>query len=83
MDHVSPDPGSLKPSLNGTQVARRFGVSRWTILRWANLGALHPAKTVGGHRRYRADEVEELARRLGAGQPAPDPAHGNGPHPQG
>lgn len=42
------------------EVARLFGVHPKTIARWASAGRLTPARTLGGHRRYRASEVHEL-----------------------
>jgi len=54
--------------LNATQTAQRLGVSRSTVWRWSELGILRPARTPMGHRRYSADEVEALARRMEAGE---------------
>lgn len=42
------------------EVAQLFGVHPKTIARWANSGKLTPARTLGGHRRYQADEVYAL-----------------------
>ncbi|MDP9021654.1 MAG: BldC family transcriptional regulator [Actinomycetota bacterium] len=42
------------------QVAKRFGVNPKTITRWADAGKLTAIRTLGGHRRYRASEVEAL-----------------------
>ncbi len=46
------------------EVARLFGVHPKTIARWASAGRLTPARTLGGHRRYRASEVHELWREM-------------------
>jgi excisionase family DNA binding protein len=42
------------------EVARLFGVDPKTVTRWAAAGKLHPQRTLGGHRRYRATEVQAL-----------------------
>lgn len=42
------------------EVAKRFGVNPKTITRWADAGKLTAIRTLGGHRRYRASEVEAL-----------------------
>jgi excisionase family DNA binding protein len=53
------------------EVARLFGVDPKTVTRWAAAGKLTPQRTLGGHRRYRADEVRGLLDRMGpsVGQP--------------
>lgn len=48
--------------LSPGEVARLFGVDPKTVTRWAESGKLHPIRTLGGHRRYRASEVYELLR---------------------
>ena len=42
------------------EVAQLFRVDAKTVTRWANMGKLHPVKTLGGHRRYRVSEIEAL-----------------------
>lgn len=44
------------------EVAELFGVTPKTVTRWADAGKLDPIRTLGGHRRYRASEVDELLR---------------------
>ncbi len=48
------------------EVARLFGVHPKTIARWASAGRLTPARTLGGHRRYRESEVRDLWREMTA-----------------
>jgi excisionase family DNA binding protein len=42
------------------EVARLFGVRPPTITRWAKAGRLSTVRTLGGHRRFLADEVRAL-----------------------
>lgn len=42
------------------EVARLFGVDPKTVSRWADAGRLEALRTLGGHRRYRADQVRQL-----------------------
>ena len=46
------------------QVARLLHVSPKTISRWAAQGLLPCLVTLGGHRRFRREDVEEVARRM-------------------
>jgi predicted site-specific integrase-resolvase len=41
-----------------SQVVRRFGVDPKTVTRWARAGKLDPITTPGGHRRFRASEIQ-------------------------
>lgn len=43
--------------LTTRQLARRWQVSEATVKRWADAGRLHPARTLGGHRRFALSEV--------------------------
>lgn len=54
------------------EVADLFGVSPKTVTRWANTGKLHPIRTLGGHRRYRASEVHRLLDEHGDDRPEDD-----------
>ena len=60
-----PDPERL---LTPSEVAAMFRVDPKTVTRWAKAGKLTSIRTLGGHRRYRAAEVEAL---LHADVPAP------------
>jgi|GEM_PF-189811 len=50
--------------LTRAAVAEIFQVSPSTITRWAEAGKLPTVKTLGGHRRYEAEAVLELAAHL-------------------
>lgn len=41
------------------EVAEAFRVDTATVTRWARAGLLNPVFTLGGHRRYRASEINE------------------------
>lgn len=57
-----------KPALmTPAEVAAVFSVDPKTITRWADAGKLRPIRTLGGHRRYRSDQVYELLERDGLG----------------
>nr|WP_277512249.1 BldC family transcriptional regulator [Cellulosimicrobium cellulans] len=45
------------------EVAALFGVGARTVANWSKSGRLKPLRTLGGHRRYRAREVEALLAR--------------------
>ena len=46
--------------LTPAEVAARFRVDPKTVTRWAKAGKLNFIRTLGGHRRYRASEVEQF-----------------------
>jgi excisionase family DNA binding protein len=55
----------LRPRyLNAKQAAQRLAVSPKTITRWAKQGRLPHLRTLGGHRRYDPEMVEQLRRQL-------------------
>jgi len=64
------------------EVAEIFGVSVNTVDRWAQHGRLPFIRTLGGHRRYVAAAVDELAKvhhdRVSGRQRAPSMAGGDG-----
>lgn len=46
--------------LTPAEVAKKFRVDPKTVTRWAKAGKLTSIRTLGGHRRYRAAEVNKL-----------------------
>ena len=50
----------------GNEVARMFRVDSKTVARWDKAGKLPGAvfRTLGGHRRYRRDVIDELLRQV-------------------
>jgi excisionase family DNA binding protein len=42
------------------EVAALFRVDPKTVTRWADAGKMTPVRTLGGHRRYQRDEVQNL-----------------------
>jgi excisionase family DNA binding protein len=55
-DRPPPPPQLLTPG----EVAMLFRVDPKTVTRWAKAGKLSCVRTLGGHRRYRAEEVRVL-----------------------
>lgn len=49
--------------LTPAEVAAMFRVDPKTVTRWAKAGKLSSIRTLGGHRRYREAEIEDLLRR--------------------
>jgi excisionase family DNA binding protein len=47
-------------------VADMLHISPKTVTRWARDGRLPHSRTLGGHRRFPADAIEEIARQLNA-----------------
>ena len=46
--------------LTPREVAVLFGVDPKTVTRWAKAGKLTSIRTLGGHRRFRKSEVDDL-----------------------
>ena len=55
----STDAGLLTPA----EVARLFAVDPKTVSRWAQEGKLTCVRTLGGHRRFKADEVHAFLQQ--------------------
>lgn len=56
--------------LTPAEAARLLRVSVNTVARWAREGKLPFARTLGGHRRFERNRVEQLCRELEHGAPA-------------
>jgi excisionase family DNA binding protein len=56
--------------LTPAETAAKFRVDPKTVTRWARAGKITAIRTLGGHRRYKASEVEAL---MGRPEPEPDP----------
>ena len=61
-DHLDAPEALLTPS----EVAQLFRVNPKTVTRWARAGKLTAIRTLGGHRRFRASEVERRLREMSA-----------------
>ncbi|HTY72966.1 MAG TPA: BldC family transcriptional regulator [Actinomycetes bacterium] len=64
MDAHSPDDEQL---LTPAEVAVLFRVDPKTVSRWARAGKLTAIRTLGGHRRFRAAEVNALRTGMAEG----------------
>lgn len=54
--------------LTSGEVARLLHVSPKTISRWAAQGRIPSLVTLGGHRRFRRRDVNEIRRRMSGGE---------------
>ena len=54
--------------LTPAEVAALFRVDPKTVTRWAKAGKLSSIRTLGGHRRYRAEEVRRFLDNGGVAQ---------------
>lgn len=53
-----------KYTLSTGDVARRLGVHRNTIQRWADAGHIASVRTIGGQRRFSNEDVEAFAGQI-------------------
>lgn len=61
--------------LTPAEVAALFRVDPKTVTRWAKAGKLSAIRTLGGHRRYRAAEVQALLAGLDGREVDPTEGH--------
>ena len=66
IDGDGADPTGDDNLLTPGEVAAIFGVNPKTVTRWERSGRLRAVRTLGGHRRFRAEEVQRLRE---AGRP--------------
>ena len=59
--------------LRRKEVAEMLGVTPNTVSRWAREGRLPSVLTLGGHRRFQAQVIEELMQREAHGPVRPAP----------
>ena len=50
--------------LTPAEVAALFRVNPKTVTRWARAGKITAIRTLGGHRRYRATEIQRCLRQM-------------------
>lgn len=64
----STPPGETQDLLSIGEAARRLGVSVSTLRRWDERGLITSTRTLGGQRRFLAEDVERLrsGARVGA-----------------
>ncbi|MGH2811213.1 MAG: helix-turn-helix domain-containing protein [Actinomycetota bacterium] len=66
---ASPNERNNSDYMRTSEVARLLHVSPKTVSRWAKEDKIPHVRTLGGHRRFPAHEIRELAARL-MGRPA-------------
>ena len=58
------DYNSSDPLLTPAEVAAMFRVNPKTVTRWARAGKITAIRTLGGHRRFRASEINRSLREM-------------------
>lgn len=56
-----PDPEQL---LTPSEVAAMFRVNPKTVTRWARAGKISAIRTLGGHRRFKASEIQKFLEQV-------------------
>ena len=57
----TPDPEQL---LTPSEVAAMFRVNPKTVTRWARAGKISAIRTLGGHRRFKASEIQKFLEQV-------------------
>src|ERR1700742_2271269 len=55
----------MKQSFSTKELAKMWDVSESTVKRWADSGTLPCRKTVGGHRKFEAEDIAAFQNRCG------------------
>lgn len=63
-DEQSPQGSDSPEFLKTSEVAKLLHVSPKTVSRWAKEEKIPHVRTLGGHRRFPADKIRQLAARL-------------------
>lgn len=53
--------------LTPAEVAQMFRVNPKTVTRWARAGKITAIRTLGGHRRFRAAEIQKCLEQMSTG----------------
>ena len=59
------DTSTTEELLTPSEVAAMFRVNPKTVTRWARAGRISYIKTLGGHRRFKASEIQRLLSEAG------------------
>ena len=57
---MAPQVVNVEQMLTPGEVSQMFRVNPKTVTRWAKAGKITSIRTLGGHRRYRADEIRAI-----------------------
>ncbi|MCO7275085.1 MULTISPECIES: BldC family transcriptional regulator [Cellulosimicrobium] len=68
------DEGERPSLLTPAEVAALFRVDPKTVTRWAQAGKITSVRTLGGHRRFDADEIERLIESARTGRTSETPS---------
>jgi excisionase family DNA binding protein len=58
---MNPEPEQL---LTPSEVAAMFRVNPKTVTRWARAGKISAIRTLGGHRRFKASEIQKYLEQV-------------------
>jgi excisionase family DNA binding protein len=64
MDTAHDDNEAPDRLLTPSEVAQLFRVNPKTVTRWARAGKLTAIRTLGGHRRFRASEIDRALKEM-------------------
>jgi len=58
------NPGEQEQLLTPSEVAAMFRVNPKTVTRWARAGKISAIRTLGGHRRFKASEIQKFLEQV-------------------